>query len=204
MSAVISVKDISLAYGKKKILSNVSFDIEEGCGVALIGENGSGKSTLMTTLAGIIRPACGEMSVNGKVAYLPQEIALVEDLTFNDNLKFFASLAGKKVPKELLFGADRLRKLRVKKMSGGMKKLCSIICTLLTDADIYMFDEPCAALDKEHREMFISYAAELVKSGKTVLYVAHDKAEYESFCSMELLVEQGKVSIRETECEGCK
>ena len=142
--------------------------------------------------------------VNGKIAYLPQEIALIEDLTFDDNLKFFASLAGVKVPSELLFGADRLSKIRIKKMSGGMKKLCSIVCALLSDADIYMFDEPCAALDKEHREMFASYVGELVKNGKTVLYVAHDKAEYAGFYSHELVVENGGVKINAAVCEGCR
>lgn len=204
MEKAISVKNLSLAYGKKKILEDVTFDIDHGSGVALIGENGSGKSTLLTTLAGIVRPRSGEFAVNGKIAYLPQEIALIEDLTFNDNLKFFASLAGVKVPKELLFGADRLRKMRIKKMSGGMKKLCSIVCALLAEADIYMFDEPCAALDKEHREMFASYVANLVKSGKTVLYVAHDKAEYEGFYSHELVVEDGGVRINRAVCEECK
>lgn len=193
---MISVKNLSLAYGSKNILKNISFEIASGLGVALVGENGSGKSTLLTALAGITRPSGGEITVGGKVAYLPQEDALVDDLTFNDNLKFFASLAGCTVPSELPLGADRLRNIRIKKMSGGMKRLCSIVCTLLTDADIYMFDEPCTSLDTEHREMFVAHAAALVRSGKTVLYVAHDKAEYEKFADIEMCVSESTVTLK--------
>ncbi|MBQ4556571.1 MAG: ABC transporter ATP-binding protein [Clostridia bacterium] len=201
MDSIISVKNLSLSYGDKNILSNVSFELESGYAAALIGENGSGKSTLLTALAGIVKPHSGDININGKIAYLPQEISLVDDLTFNDNLKFFASLARCKVPRELPMGADALRKIRIKKMSGGMKKLCSIVCTLLADADIYMFDEPCAALDKEHREMFISHVESLVKQGKTVLYVAHDKSEYESFANIELCVEESSVTVNMIKCE---
>ncbi len=191
---MISVNNLSLAYGKKAVLDNVSFDIKKGSGVALTGENGSGKSTLLAAIAGILRPQSGSIEVSGKTAYLPQEIALVEDLTLSDNLKFFASLANVKVPRALPFGADSMRKMRIKRMSGGMKKLCSIVCTLQSDADIFLFDEPCAALDREHREMFKEYVTGLIKDGKTVIYVSHDEAEYASFATDVLKVENGSVT----------
>lgn len=203
MNKIISVENLSFSYGKKNILADINFSLERGNAVALIGENGSGKSTLMTLLAGIIKPTDGKISVDGSIAYLPQEIALVEDLTFEDNLKFFASLANCKVPKKLPFDADRLRKMKIKRMSGGMKKLCSICCTLIKDADIYMFDEPCAALDKEHRQMLISYISDLVKAKKTVLYVAHDEKEYKCFADTEILVSGESIQLNKL-CEAAK
>lgn len=181
MESMLAVKDVTLAYGKKNILEDVTFSLAAGQAAALLGENGSGKSTLLCTLAGILTPKSGEISVRGRIAYLPQEIALIEELTFADNLRFFASLAGCPVPDVLPFGADTLRKIRIQKMSGGMKKLCSIVCTLLTEADIYLLDEPCAALDKAHREMFLDYTKDLIRAGKTVLYAAHDREEYMRF-----------------------
>lgn len=192
---IIKVNELSFSYGKKQILDNITFTLNKGDAVALIGENGSGKSTLLTVLAGIVKPDRGSVEVSGSYTYLPQEIALVEELSFEDNLKFFASLCDAKVPKELPFDADRLRKMKIKRMSGGMKKLCSICCALLKDADIYMFDEPCAALDKEHRQMLTDYISALVESGKTVLYVAHDEAEYKSFATVEIKVEDKEISI---------
>lgn len=204
MDNIISVTNLSFSYGKKNILDNVSFSLKGGSATALIGENGSGKSTLLTLLAGIISQSSGNIDVRGSIAYLPQEIALVEDLSFEDNLKFFASLAGCTVPKKLPFDADRLRRIKIKRMSGGMKKLCSICCTLLKDADIYMFDEPCAALDKEHREMLCQHISELVKNGKTVLYVGHDDAEYKSFADAELIVNNESVTLKKLSGEATK
>lgn len=196
MNSIITVKNLSFSYGKRVVLENISFSLARGSATALIGDNGSGKSTLLALLAGIIRTKSGEISVCGKVAYLPQDIALIEELTFADNLKYFASLAHCKVPNELPFGADAYRKMKIKSMSGGMKKLCSICCTLLSDADIYMLDEPCASLDKEHRDMLASYIKGLVENGKTVLYIGHDEAEYKDFADTVILVDGTKIDIK--------
>lgn len=200
MENMLAAKDLTLAYGKKNILEEVSFSLHAGQAAALLGENGSGKSTLLCTLAGILAPKSGEIIAHGRIAYLPQEIALIEELTFSDNLKFFASLAGCPVPDPLPFGADHLRKMRIAKMSGGMKKLCSIACTLLTDADIYLFDEPCAALDRAHREMFLNYTADLARAGKIVLYAAHDREEYMRFADTVITIENKKLHT-ESMCE---
>ena len=193
MESMLAAKGLTLAYGKKNILEDVSFSLRAGQAAALLGENGSGKSTLLCTLAGILEPKSGELTVRGRIVYLPQETALIEELTLADNLKFFASLAGCPVPDTLPFGADSLRKMRIQKMSGGMKKLCSIACTLLTEADIYLFDEPCAALDKAHREMFLDYTKALAAAGKTVLYAAHDREEYMRFADTLLTIADKKV-----------
>ena len=190
MGSIITVKNLSFSYGKKVILKDINFSLEKGTATVIVGENGSGKSTLLACLADIIRPSCGAFKVSGKTVYVPQEISLVEELTFNDNLKYFASLASCKVPSTLPFGADKYRKIKIKHMSGGMKKLCSICCALISNADIYLFDEPCAALDREHREMLIEYIRTLLKNGKTVIYVGHDENEYSSFADTVITVDE--------------
>lgn len=195
MNSIITVNNLSFSYGKRVILKDVNFSLARGSAAALVGDNGSGKSTLLALLAGIIR-GDGEICVTGKTAYLPQEIALIEELTFADNLKYFASLARCKVPQKLPFGADRMRKMKIKSMSGGMKKLCSICCMLLSDADIYMFDEPCASLDKEHKNMLTEYIKELLKNGKTVLYVGHDETEYNGFANVIISVNESTAEVK--------
>ncbi len=195
MNNIITVNNLSFSYGKKVILKDVNFSLERGSAVALVGDNGSGKSTLLALLANIIRGE-GEICVFGKIAYLPQDIALIEELTFSDNLKYFAALAHCKVPDTLPFGADKMRKMKIKSMSGGMKKLCSICCMLLSDADIYMFDEPCASLDKEHRSMLGEHIKELLKNGKTVIYVGHDEAEYKDFANVMISVNECTVEVK--------
>lgn len=194
---MVTVQELCVRHGGQNILDGVSFSVARGQAAALIGANGSGKSTLLSVLAGILSPTSGEVSLQGSIAYLPQETALIEELTFADNLQFFAALADAKVPDTLPFGADTLRKKRICKMSGGMKKLCSIVCTLLTDADIYLFDEPCSALDAEHRAMFLDYVCALLAAGKTVVYVAHDRAEYETFADTVIELADGKATVRE-------
>lgn len=195
---MVTVRELYVRHGGQNILDGVSFSVARGQSVALVGANGSGKSTLLAVLAGSVAPSDGAVTLRGRVAYLPQENALIEELTFADNLRFFAALAGVKVPKELPLGADALRKKRISRMSGGMKRLCSIVCTLLCDADIYLFDEPCTALDTAHREQFLSYVRGLSDAGKTVLYVGHDRAEY-AFCDTVITLTDGKAAV----CEGC-
>ena len=196
---MITVEGLCVHSGKQTILENVSFTVGRGCAAALIGANGSGKSTLLSVLAGSITPDSGKVSLGGRVAYLPQENSLIDELSFADNLHFFAALCGVPVPKTLPFGADALRKKRISRMSGGMKKLCSIICTLLADADIYLFDEPCAALDAEHRTLFLSHVQALLDAGKTVLYVGHDREEYAPFADSVISLADGKATV----CEVC-
>lgn len=195
MESIITVENLSFSYGKKVILKDINFSLEKGTATVIIGENGSGKSTLLACLADIIRPSFGSFKVNGKTVYVPQEISLVEELTFNDNLKYFASLASCKVPSTLPFGADKYRKIKIKQMSGGMKKLCSICCALISDADIYLLDEPCAALDREHREMLIEYIRTLLKNGKTVIYVGHNEKEYSSFANTLITIDETHASV---------
>ena len=121
----LEISDLSLAYGKRTILEHISFTLAAGEAVALCGENGSGKTTLLTAAAGILRPTHGKIRRSGKVGYVPQSAALLEDMTFADNLRYFSAIARARVPQLLPLCADELRPMRVRDMSGGMKKLCS-------------------------------------------------------------------------------
>lgn len=181
---------ITLSYGKGNVIENASFHILPGQAVVLSGDNGSGKSTLLSAMGGVLKPKSGSLTVNGKLSYIPQGIGLIEELRFCDNLRFFASLSGCQVPKELPFGAQKLLKKRVRDMSGGMKKLCSIICGTLSRPQILLLDEPCASLDGEHRRMLLDYLLELKQQGVTLVYVGHDPEEYRAFADRVLLVEQ--------------
>ncbi len=189
---MIRAERLSLAYGKKTVLENASFHIDKGAFVALTGDNGSGKSTLLSAMAGAMKPQSGTLLVNGSVGYIPQGSGLMEELTFGDNLRFFAALAGVKVPKDLPFGAENLLKTKVQDMSGGMKKLCSIVCGVVSSPDILLLDEPCASLDQDHKKMLLDYLRQCKDGGMTVVYVGHDPSEYEALASQYLLVSHGE------------
>lgn len=192
----LEVTDVSLAYGKRTILEHISFTLAAGEAVALCGENGSGKTTLLTAAAGILRPARGKIKRNGKVGYVPQSAALLEDMTFADNLRYFSSIARVRVPQVLPLEADELRPIRVRDMSGGMKKLCNLVCTLVAAPDILLLDEPYAALDEAHAAMLAAYLAAFTAGGGSLLIAAHDADEYRALASRRLLL-VGDGSMRE-------
>ncbi len=178
---MIHAQDLTLSYGKENIIENASFDIAQGEAAILVGENGSGKSTLLYALSGAMKAKSGTLAIKGSVGYIPQGSGLIEELTFSDNLKFFAALSGADIPKELPFDAEKLLNKKISDMSGGMKKLCSILCTVIGKPQILLLDEPCASLDKEHRQMLTDYLRALKQDGITIVYVGHNSEEYASF-----------------------
>ena len=191
----LEISDLSLAYGKRTILEHISFTLAAGEAVALCGENGSGKTTLLTAAAGILRPTHGKIRRSGKVGYVPQSAALLEDMTFADNLRYFSAIARARVPQVLPLCADELRPMRVRDMSGGMKKLCSIVCTLVAAPDILLLDEPYAALDEAHAAMLTDYLGDFLQNGGSLLIATHDADEYLPLTSRRLLLTVG--SMRE-------
>lgn len=191
----LEISDLSLAYGKRTILEHISFTLAAGEAVALCGENGSGKTTLLTAAAGILRPTHGKIRRSGKVGYVPQSAALLEDMTFADNLRYFSAIARARVPQVLPLCAGELRPMRVRDMSGGMKKLCSIVCTLVAAPDILLLDEPYAALDEAHAAMLTDYLGDFLQNGGSLLIAAHDADEYLPLTSRRLLLTDG--SMRE-------
>ena len=191
----LEISDLSLAYGKRTILEHISFTLAAGEAVALCGENGSGKTTLLTAAAGILRPTHGKIRRSGKVGYVPQSAALLEDMTFADNLRYFSAIARARVPQVLPLCADELRPMRVRDMSGGMKKLCSIVCTLVAAPDILLLDEPYAALDEAHAAMLTDYLGDFLQNGGSLLIATHDADEYLPLTSRRLLLTDG--SMRE-------
>lgn len=189
--------NICKTYGKKKVLSNLSFVAEKGKCTGFIGANGCGKSTLFRILAGVEKADGGTISLWGKeirrpdkelaeyVGYLPQENALMEELTVKDNLTLYSALCRKKVSSDYLeelyerFAVREFEKEKVSRLSGGMKKRVSIVCALLHQPEILLMDEPSAALDLVFKEELKSYIKEFTEKGGSVLISSHDQGEVE-------------------------
>ena len=182
-------------YGKKSVLKSVSFVAQEGKCTGFIGANGCGKSTLFRILAGVEKADGGNISIRGKaisqpdrelakyVGYIPQENALMKDLTVKDNLTLYSSLCREKIDqgyvKELCerFSIKEFEKEKVSRLSGGMTKRVSIVCALLHSPDILIMDEPSASLDLLFKEELKRYIREFTASGGSVLISSHDQGE---------------------------
>lgn len=174
-------------YGKKNVLENITFQIEKGKCIGFIGANGCGKSTLFRILAGVEKADSGKILVDekgyGKIGYVPQENAFLEELTVADNIDLFAALGSKKADadyrKELCsrFSIQKFEKERINRLSGGMKKRVSIVCALLHQPEILILDEPSAALDLIFKEELKACIKEFTNEGGSVLLSSHDQGE---------------------------
>ena len=167
---IISLENISLSFGNRKILDNVSFKINQGQILGMLGPNGVGKSTIFNLITGLIKPDYGKIKFNGtdvigypiylrttkfKIGYVPQYGGYFSELTLLDNLKAIAeiviedkNLIYHKIDQLIAkFELDAIRDIKAKFLSGGQKKKLVIALALLGDPKVLLLDECFAALD---------------------------------------------------------
>lgn len=203
---MIKIENIQKRYKNKAVLKNISFEMEEGSCVGILGGNGSGKTTLLSVLAGILKADAGAFYCRGKdllkdharrrdlVGLIPQSNPLIQELNAWDNLLLWYDKGNLK--KELksgipaLLGVDEFLTKPVSKLSGGMKKRLSIACAVANKPKILLMDEPSAALDLVCQEIIHRYIIEHKNSGGSVVLVTHDAAEL-SLCERHFLLRGG-------------
>ncbi len=167
---IIEFENVSLSYGNRLILDNVSFKINEGQIFGMLGPNGVGKSTIFNLITGLIKPNNGKIKINGievanypvylrtkkfKVGYVPQYGGYFDDLTLHDNLKAISEIVindkNSRIEKvnNLLskFELENLKNIKAKFLSGGQKKKLVIALSLLSSPKVLLLDECFAALD---------------------------------------------------------
>jgi ABC-2 type transport system ATP-binding protein len=213
------VEGIEKSYGFRKILKGVSLTAAKGECVAVVGLNGSGKSTLLSILAGVQKAdrgtaVCGGVDIfkdrraaGRMIGYVPQENPLIQDLTVRDNLKLWYCDSPLDMERELqegflkLLGIDRMLKLPVKKLSGGMKKRVSIGISMWADPSILMLDEPSAALDLVAKKDIRDYLQAYRNKGGTVLIATHDEEELD-ICDKMYTMKNGTLKEMDTKLRG--
>ncbi len=197
---MLKMEGIKKNYGKKQVLKGVDLKIEEGECLGIIGPNGSGKSTLLSIMVGALKPTNGERSIQGKIGYVPQDNALMEELTVKDNLEFWAAAHNKHINEILhtayfkeVLGLEDMLKEKVKHLSGGMKKRVNIGIALIDDPQYIVLDEPCSALDIIYKNEVIDYLLELKQKGKTIIYTSHSGDEIERLCDRVCILKEGTI-----------
>lgn len=197
--SIVNVEKVSLKY-KKAVLTDVSINAEKGEVIGLLGLNGSGKSTLLSAIAGLRKPSSGSIKVNGKAGFVTQENALIDELTAMDNLKMWTPLSKQDIIKELtetelsILKVNEFIDLKVKRMSGGMKKRLAIASVLLAKPDILLMDEPLAALDIPAKNDIIDFIDSFKSKGGTVFIASHSE-ELFKHCSKIYLLKNGVSSL---------
>lgn len=186
----LHIEGLSAAYDGQPILSDVSFDVEEGAFVSILGPSGCGKSTILNILAGVVTPQSGTITVDGQplrqpgehFAYMPQEDLLLPWKTIMDNVCLYGTIHKQKAQAREkaqalfpVFGLQGYEQAYPDELSGGMRQRAAFLRTALCHADILLLDEPFGALDVITRSDMQDWLATMRSQlGKTTLLVTHD------------------------------
>lgn len=205
---VLEVRALTKRYGRIIAADNVTFSLRPGEALALWGANGAGKTTVVRCVLGLV-PFTGHAAVGGwdvraagkrarlLIGYVPQELALYDELRTAEVLAFFARL--KRCPPaevaRVLAAAeltDQARK-RVRELSGGMKQRLALAVALLADPPLLILDEPTSNLDAAARQAFLAMLRRLRDSGKAVLFSTHRMDEVLALADRALALEAGRI-----------
>jgi ABC-2 type transport system ATP-binding protein len=215
---MIQINEVTKSFGKLIAIDNMSLSIGPREFFGLLGPNGAGKSTLMNLLTGYLNADSGTIEINGlkvskggvdfrrRLGYVPQSIALYDELTAVENLTIFGRLydlpSGQlKASIEEKLRAVQLndrRKDIVKNFSGGMKRRLNLAAGLLHNPDVILCDEPTVGVDPQSRNAIFEYLSELNASGKTIIYTTHYMEEAERLCSNIAVIDAGKIIAQGT------
>ena len=199
--AMLRLTNLYKAFDKKQtVLKGVSLDLAPGRAVCIAGKNASGKTTLLKLACGVLTPDAGAVSCNGRIAFVPQEPAILPELTVQDNLALWyaaQNLSGPSFvpgsPEELL-GLLPYRKKRSGALSGGMKKRLSIAEALVGSPAYLLLDEPFAALDAEAAQILLSLLLRLKGEGVGILFSAHEPEQISAVADEIVLLHRGTLS----------
>ncbi|MED4650281.1 ABC transporter ATP-binding protein [Bacillus pseudomycoides] len=209
----LEIKNLTKKFGDFIAVDNMSLAIKEGEIFGFLGSNGAGKSTTINMIAGLLRSNEGEISILGKntkkhnrfakmnIGIVPQDIAIYEELTTYENVKFFAGLYGlrgaelkARVEEALQFvGLSDKHKSYPKNFSGGMKRRLNIACAIAHHPKLIIMDEPTVGIDPQSRNYILQSVRKLNEMGSTIIYTSHYMEEVEEICTKIAIVDHGKV-----------
>jgi len=213
---VYSLKDLithrKSPFKTKKILSDICLEVKKGESLGILGRNGSGKSTLLRTIAGIIKPEKGKVTVKGSFApILAIGAGLETELTGYENISLLLALYGTarsntnavdNIREFSELSADVLR-MPVKQYSSGMVARLAFSISLANDSDILIIDEVLAVGDQGFQAKCAQKISQLKEDGTTILFVSHFPEGVMKICNKAVLMENGKIIHRGLAQEIC-
>ena len=211
---LINIKDLSKVYDNGfQALKKVNLNIKKGEIIALLGPNGAGKTTLISIICGIVTPSSGKVTVDdfdiiddyretrSRIGLVPQELTLELFETVFNNVSYSRGLNGKKPnPKHIekilkdLSMWDK-KDLRLRELSGGMKRRVLIAKALSHEPSILFLDEPTAGVDVELRRDMWKVVEDLRKTGVTIILTTHYIEEAEAIAERVAVINQGEIIV---------
>lgn len=209
---MISVRELKKSFGAFTAVDAVSFEVRGGETFALLGPNGSGKSTILKSIAGLIKPTAGEITIDGvdsrkdpqaarrALSYLPQRVGFHDCLTAREVLEFYCRL--RKLPDSRIedvvhgseFNFNGFSDKRVSELSGGMRQKLGLAVACLADAPVLLLDEPTVSLDPAGAIAFRKFLQTLKENGKTIVFTSHVLADVEMLADRVAVLVEGKLT----------
>lgn len=211
----IKVEGVCKSYKGITALQDISLDIRSGEIFGLIGPDGAGKTSLFRILTTLTLPDAGRATVNGKdvvadyekirstIGYMPGHFALYQDLSVEENLKFYATVFGTTVEenydniKEIYSQIEMFKDRKAGNLSGGMKQKLALCCALVHKPEVLFLDEPTTGVDAVSRKEFWAMLARIKASGVTIM-VSTPYMDEASLCDRIALILNGKIIDRGT------
>ena len=213
MNIILEIKSLKKNFGEKTVVDKMSFKVNKGEILGFLGPNGAGKSTTINIITTILDADDGKVLFEGReingndndfkksLGYVPQDIALFNDLSAYENVKFFGSLYGLKgnylndrVKETLeLVGLYDRKNDYPDSFSGGMKRRLNIACSIVHKPKILIMDEPTVGIDPQSRNNILEVTKNLRNEGTTVIYTSHYMEEVDAICTKLIIVDSGHI-----------
>ena len=207
---MIRVNDLNKSYGRFAAVKHLTFEVQPGQILGLVGSNGAGKTTTLRTLSGITAPTSGQISLAGynmvsdglnakrRMGYIPDDAKLFDTLTVWEHLAFTA--AAYEVPNfesksEVLMDQFELADKRhapAQDLSRGMRQKVAIACAYLHDPKVLLFDEPLTGLDPQGIRTIQASLRERANNGVSVIISSHLLSMVQSLCTHLLVLDHGE------------
>lgn len=221
MGKAIEASGISKSFGNVQALKQVSFSVDEAEIFGFIGPDGAGKTTLFRIITTLLLPDEGEITLLGKnaitafkelrkkIGYMPGRFSLYQDLTVEENLKFYATVFGTSLEENYELIADiyshiePFRKRLAGKLSGGMKQKLALSCALIHKPEILVLDEPTTGVDAVSRSEFWTMLSRL-KDHKITIIVSTPYMDEAMRCDRVALIQNGNILLTDTPQKTCE
>lgn len=207
----LEVKNLRKSFGEQEVLHGISFSVESGCALGLLGRNGAGKTTTIRILMDVFKSSGGTILLDGKpfipkeyqIGYLPEERGLYPKKTVGEQLIYLGMLRGlnakeakanmKKWLKRMEVSEYENRKLET--LSKGNQQKVQLAQTLLCNPDIVILDEPFSGLDPVNSQILKDVIKEQIEEGRLVIFSSHQMSYVEEFCEEIAILNHGEVVL---------
>lgn len=207
----LEVKDITKSFGDKQVLHGISFEVQSGRALGLLGRNGAGKTTTIRILMDVFRANSGEVLLNGEkfnqrkhlIGYLPEERGLYPKKKVIEQMVYLGRIRGISKSEAVANSKKWLKRLgvleyenaKLETLSKGNQQKVQLASTLVCDPDIVILDEPFSGLDPVNSRILQDVVMELIGQNKIVIFSSHQMSYVEEFCKDIVIINKGDVVL---------